>query len=528
MHGTWTIVRRMSRTRAAVVVLLVAAMMLMAACGADRPSTGAAVKESVAVDENTEHTAGITENATPSGAGNDSATTAGTAAEGALNNGDLTGRAGSDGAVKDGDAPSLDGEAVTAVGLGPGDELPAEVAAAYNRLGMLIFRQLLAQEASQAADVSTGGGGHSVFISPVSIALALGMAFNGAAGETEAAMAEAMQLTDLLRQGVTREELNAANLALLRQWTEAASEPAKGDGAGGRGVRLDIANSVWHRQELTFNPPFLQENERFYRAFVAALDFGAPDSVDIINKWVNDATNGLVPTVVDRLDEDQIMMLVNAVYFKGDWTTPFDARLTRDMPFHSASGGSRDVPMMYRDGRIEYFEDGFQAVRLPYGDDGRLAMYVFLPPADADFYEFAVGLTPEAMADAFRRFTPAQGEVLLPRMELAYKANLNQALTALGMGVAFDAGAADFGRMRPANETRNIYVGDVIHRSVLKVDEEGAEAAGVTSVDFRVTSLPVYDFRFQADRPFVVVIRDDATGALLFVGAVTDPGSVSR
>src|SRR5690606_4196841 len=166
MHGTWTIVRRMSRTRAAVVVLLVAAMMLMAACGADRPSTGAAVKESVAVDENTEHTAGITENATPSGAGNDSATTAGTAAEGALNSGDLTGRAGSDGAVKDGDAPSLDGEAVTAVGLGPGDELPAEVAAAYNRLGMLIFRQLLAQEASQAADVSTGGGGHSVFISP--------------------------------------------------------------------------------------------------------------------------------------------------------------------------------------------------------------------------------------------------------------------------------------------------------------------------------------------------------------------------
>ena len=142
------------------------------------------------------------------------------------------------------------------------------MAAAYNRLGMLIFRQLLAQEASQAADVSTGGGGHSVFISPVSIALALGMAFNGAAGETEAAMAEAMQLTDLLRQGVTREELNAANLALLRQWTEAASEPAKGDGAGGRGVRLDIANSVWHRQELTFNPPFLQENVRFYRALV--------------------------------------------------------------------------------------------------------------------------------------------------------------------------------------------------------------------------------------------------------------------
>ena len=217
------------------------------------------------------------------------------------------------------------------------------------------------------------------------------------------------------------------------------------------------------------------------------------------------------------------MLLLNAVYFKGDWTAPFDPQQTRDMPFYRPSGDSRPVPMMYQDGRFGYFEDGFQAVRLPYGDDERLAMYVFLPPRGADFYEFSASLDYETLADAFSRFVPGHGEVLLPRMDVSYKTRLNAALQELGMGIAFDPGRADFSRLHPAG-SRNIYISDVIHQSVLKVDEEGTEAAAVTSVDFRVTSLPVYDFRFQADRPFVVVIRDDATGALLFVGAVVDPG----
>lgn len=398
----------------------------------------------------------------------------------------------------------------------PADEVPDEeltvelnpdVVAAHNRLGMLVFQQLVSQQPGDATE--------SIFLSPTSIALALSMAWNGADGDTEAAMAGALQLADALGGDLTRADIHAANLALLQELADTD-------------VRLDIANSIWYREELAFNPEFLRENERFYRALVSRLDFKAAESVDIINRWVSDTTQGLIPSVVEQLDDDQIMMLVNAVYFKGDWTTPFDAHLTRDMPFYAAAGDSRNVPMMYREGRIEYFEDGFQAVRLPYGDEERLAMYVFLPPADVDIHDFTADFTYETLTDTFARFAPARGEVLLPRMDIAYKANLNEPLRALGMGVAFDAGAADFGRMRPAGETRNIYIGDVIHQSVLKVDEEGTEAAAVTSVDFRVTSLPMYDFRFQADRPFVVVIRDDATGALLFVGAVTDPGATNH
>lgn len=442
---------------------------------------------------------------------------------------------------------------------------------------------------------SAAAAGRNVFISPVSIALALNMAWNGAAGETERAMAQALQLARLVHQngtsghgadadpnrdnlGPSRAAINAANLALL-------------DALAGTDVRLDIASSIWYRLGITPNPAFLEDNEHYYRASVAALDFGAAESVHVINRWVRDATQGLIPSVLEQLEEDQVLLLINAVYFKGAWSTPFDARLTRDMPFHRMGGESRIVPMMYRNGQFDYFEGvgrsddvghfesigqvgdvaysenvrymgdvrymrdvrymedvrypedvgymegGFQAVRLPYGESKRLAMYVFLPPEGVGLFEFAASLDHETLANVFGRFTPRHGEVFLPRIDISYKANLNDALRALGMGVAFDPGAADFSRMLqgtgPASASEgaaapgasNVYIGDAIHQSVLKVDEEGTEAAAVTSIDFRLTSVPVYDFRFQADRPFVVVIRDDATGALLFVGAITDPGT---
>lgn len=411
-----------------------------------------------------------------------------------------------------------------------GDEAPveliADVVAAHNRLGMLVFQQLL-----PPSDSAHGGNNDSVFISPTSIALALSMAYNGADGKTAEAMAEALQLAELLQGGLSRDALNNANLVLLQALTDGASgDPGASRGTGPADdtdapqVRLDIASSIWYRRELAFNQAFVQDNARFYRALVTGLDFSTPDSVDTINRWVSDATEGLIPTVIDRLDDDLIMMLINAVYFKGEWTTPFEERRTRDMPFQTVSGDRVTVQMMYRAGRIDYYKGDFQAVRLPYGDDERLAMYVFLPPVDEDFFEFARRFTYDDMAASFGRFAPAEGELYMPRLDISYKSKLNDALKALGMGIAFDGGAADFGRMRPAGETRNVYISDVIHQSVLKVDEKGTEAAAVTSVDFRVTSLPVYDFTFKADRPFIAVIRDDVTEALLFVGAIVHPG----
>lgn len=382
--------------------------------------------------------------------------------------------------------------------------IPALVQA-HNRLGMLLFAHLLGGESALA---------ENVFISPTSIALALSMAYNGADGATAEAMAEAMQAGAL-----GRELVNLSSLALLQSLAGAES-----DDSAGLGVQLDIANSIWHRDDVAVRKDFLQGNERFYQAFVSGLDFAAPSSVDAINGWVNDATHGLIPSVVEQLDPDLVMMLINAVYFKGDWTTPFNAAATRDMPFHLVDGNEAVLPMMYRSGMMGYYADErMQAVRLPYGDDERLAMYVFLPHADVDFAAFSQTLTLADLELAFGGFSERNGELLLPRMDLRYKAKLKEALGALGMDIAFSPGQAEFGRMLEGNGGRSLYLGDVLHQTVLKVDEEGTEAAAVTSIDVRLTSLPVYHFRLTVDRPFVLAIRDDSTGALLFVGAITDP-----
>src|SRR5690606_41051505 len=135
------------------------------------------------------------------------------------------------------------------------------------------------------------------------------------------------------------------------------------------GARLDFATSIWYRQEFALNPAFVEETQRYYRARISALDFAAPESVDVINRWVSDATRGLIPAVVDQLDEEQIMLLLNAVYFKGDWTAPFDPQQTRDMPFYRPSGDSRPVPMMYQHHRHGKPRDGIKAGRQPHADE---------------------------------------------------------------------------------------------------------------------------------------------------------------
>lgn len=413
----------------------------------------------------------------------------------------------------------------------PADVTP-RVVEAHNRFGMLLLEQLLSD-----ADVDDP----NVVISPISIALALSMAYNGAGGQTAQAMADAMQLSPLLRDGLSRADVNGANLALLQALHDAVElaggggtgDPSAGrgtaDGASGvdeaeAGVRLNIANSLWHRLDFQLNERFLQDIERFYRAVVEGLDFAQPDSIRRINGWVSRATEGLIPSVVDQLDDDVVVLLINAVYFKGSWTTPFNKEATRPEPFHLSDGNSIEVPMMRRTGRVAYYEnEALQAVRLPYGDDERLAMYLFLPRGSQTVTDLVQHLTREGMSELVPRFAPAHGQVMIPRLDVSYSAKLKGVLSALGMGAAFQGGSADFSPMLPEGAPRNVYMNDVIHRSVLKVDEEGTEAAAVTSIEFRVTSMPAFDFAFRADRPFVLAIRDDETAALLFVGAIVNP-----
>jgi serpin B len=356
---------------------------------------------------------------------------------------------------------------------------------------------------------NTCGAGktENVFVSPLSVSVALSMALNGGAGKTADEMAALLGVS-----GVGLDELNGSMAEL-----ETALENA--DSA----VALTIANSLWLRKGFELQPDFLRVNTEFYRAETASLDFSDPGAPAVINGWVARSTRGLIDTIVDGISGETMLYLINAIYFKGRWQNEFEKSLTEDGAFHLAGGGEKEIPMMSRSGSYRYGEDAsLQVVRLPYGG-GRIAMYVFLPRS-ADGLAGVLDTLDERAFDRWAgELRSRDGDVSIPRFKIAYECALASALKAMGMKSAFDARAADFSAM----SDRDLYISEVKHKAVVDVNEEGTEAAAVTSIEMRVTSAlaPMDRFSFVADRPFFFVIRDDATGALLFMGTLYDPES---
>jgi serine protease inhibitor len=349
----------------------------------------------------------------------------------------------------------------------------------------------------------------NVFVSPTSVALALSMAYNGANGTTRSAMNQALQLN-----GLSLAALNQSNLA-LKTVLETA-DPA---------VRLNIANSLWARQGMTFNADFLQRNQDFYQAEVATLDFRQPESVGRINGWVKTKTQGKIPQIVDRLKPEDVMYLINAVYFKGDWSVPFAKSATKSHPFTLADGKTKSVPMMSRRDRLSYYETPqFQAVRLPYGQ-GRWSMYLFMPSKNSNLAAFRQTLTAANWQTWMSRFQMENGLVKLPKFKSDYEVELKSALTALGMGVAFDPDKADFGNLWPAGPAPSSSIDHVKHKTFVEVNESGTEAAAVTSIGIVATSaqIPTQPFEMILDRPFFCAIRDNETGTILFMGQIQNP-----
>lgn len=376
------------------------------------------------------------------------------------------------------------------------DSLERLVPEQNNRFGFKLFQELYNND-------------ENIMISPVSIAMALHMAYNGAASETGKAMADVLQIS-----GIDLETLNASNLALL--YNLKTADPK---------VRLEIANSLWARESFTLEPGFLKRIEDYYQAQVAGLDFNNPEAAGIINKWVSDNTQGLIKEIVQApIDPLTVMFLINAVYFKGTWTRQFNKNATRDGDFYPAFGSPIKVPMMNQNGSYEYLETRqFQAVRLPYGEEGRLAMYIFLPAENSDLDRFLQDLTWETWQNHLADFKRMPGTISLPRFTLEFENSLANALKALGMDIAFAPGLADFSLMTPANVLGDLFISDVKHKTFISVDEEGTEAAAVTSVEVMVTSAPMEDFRMVVNRPFFYAIHDRETGAILFMGTVQNP-----
>lgn len=370
-----------------------------------------------------------------------------------------------------------------------------QLAMANTRFGFKLFSQIYRQQTDR-----------NLFISPTSVSIALSMAYNGAAGETQQAMARTLEL-----EGMSLAEINQGNSA-LKSALETANE----------NVKLTIANGLWTQSGEELQAQFVENAQQFYQAEVEELDFSDPSAPTAVNAWVDRQTNGKIPEIVDRLPPETQLLLVNAIYFKGKWSRPFLVRSTQDRPFTRLNGQQKQHPLMSQTGEYRYLQNEvFQAVHLPYGENGNIGLYVFLPKPEIGLSGFVDRLTLETWNRWIEQFGWQPGSIKLPRFQLEYEITLNETLKALGMEIAFDSDRADFSGMKIPPP--KLAIDRVKHKTFVEVNEEGTEAAASTSVGIVATSLPPEPFELTVDRPFFCAIRDERTGTILFLGTIVDP-----
>ncbi|OQY03661.1 MAG: hypothetical protein B6I20_04650 [Bacteroidetes bacterium 4572_117] len=341
-------------------------------------------------------------------------------------------------------------------------------------------------------------------ISPLSVSLALSMAYNGADKETKTAMENTLQLT-----GLSTDEININN----KQLSEALM------GVDGR-VDFNIANSIWYKENFSVLPDFITTNENFYNAEVRALDFGNSNSADVINNWVADKTNDKIIKIVDNIPSNIVMYLINAIYFKGNWKYQFDKSDNQDLPFYLTNGTTKTVEMMKQTADLKTMaNDDFYLVELEYGQ-GNFVMDLFLPNDDKNVLDIINSLDNDNWNSWMNSLSGAhETTIVLPPFKFEYEQLLNEALASMGMGIAFDENQSDFSKINTDNQ---LFISEVKHKTFIELNEKGTEAAAVTSVSFGITSVgPGGEIIF--DKPFMFAIREVSTGAILFLGVLENP-----
>jgi len=352
----------------------------------------------------------------------------------------------------------------------------------------------------------------NLFYSPYSISLALAMTYAGARGETAQQMADTLQF--LLDQDKLHPAFNWLDAELAKRGEGAA-------GKDGEGFRLNIVNAIWGQKDYEFLSAFLDVLAENYGAGLRILDFitETEKSRLTINDWVSDQTEGRIEDLIPQgaIDALTRLVLTNAIYFNAAWAYPFDDDMTADGPFYLLDGGQVTVPMMKQTESFGYTEgEGYQAVELPY-DGGELSMVILLPEA-GNFEAFEEGLQAQQVCDIISSLQATQIGLNMPKFEFDSEFNLKDTLADMGMPIAF-TGDADFSGM---TGNRELSISDVVHKAFVAVDEAGTEAAAATAVIMKLTAAPE---QVTIDRPFIFLIRDIDTGAILFVGRVLNPGA---
>jgi serpin B len=369
-----------------------------------------------------------------------------------------------------------------------------------NAFGLNLFREI----------DRAGKADENIFISPLSASMALGMTANGARTTTLEAMMNTLGFS-----GLSMYEMNSSYRSIIEMLTGLDPETV-----------FEIANSIWYREGRVFRQEFLDTCGTYFDAVVRPLDFSADGAADTINAWVEDKTHGKIDEIIEPpIGSTVVMYLINAIYFLGSWTYEFDPDLTSEAPFYLPDGSSLTCSIMQRPGEEEKCEymylsnASFQAVDLPYGD-GWYGMTVFLPAYGVGIDSLIGELTIENWDAWMAGFEEDEGTLYLPRFEIEYDLLMNDALISLGMGIAFDPAGADFTGMR---DEGGLWINRVIHKTYVKVDEEGTEAAAVTAVEMVETS--VGSFVMRVDRPFIFAIREKHSGTILFIGKIVNPGA---
>ncbi len=374
------------------------------------------------------------------------------------------------------------------------DEKSAQLVEADNAFGLELFQQIRENSDEE-----------NLMISPLSVSVALAMAYNGAGSETKSEMEKVLKLN-----GLTKEQINASYEKLISALQSLDEE-----------VVFELANAIFYAEGFSVKQGFLDINRQIYDAEVEALNFNDPASVDIINGWVAEKTHDKIEKIIEQLNPLDRMVLLNAIYFYGTWTNKFDEEGTHNLSFRKTDGTTLEVPMMSKLEKLLYKENTlFKAIKMPYGN-GQYNMVVMLPVGSNSSQDIIDVLTIANWNSWMATFEMAERvKITMPRFKYAFETSLKDVLKNLGMEKAFLPNKADFSGI--SNE--DLYISEAIHKSYIDVNETGTEAAAVTGLVFATTSMeqnpPV---SFYVDRPFVYAITENDTGAILFIGEVNHP-----
>lgn len=366
-----------------------------------------------------------------------------------------------------------------------------EVISSSNQFGIELFTRTAVDEDG------------NLMLSPLSASVALTMALNGSGGDTYDQIREMLGYP----ADLTLTEINQAYKGLVSQLLTVDPK-----------VTLTLANALFYRLGFAVKPPFLNTMASDFDAHVEGLNFELPSAIDVINGWASDNTNGKIPTVIDQITAETVMFLMNALYFKGDWTYQFKVSETQNRPFYLDNGSQISVPTMAGNVMaMRHFGSGFRAIELPYGQTN-FSMVVIVPNTTlTDFYpQFTPEVWQEITDGLDGQTQRVKTMVTMPKFEFDYEKMLNDQLQSLGMIDAFLPFGANFSGI----SDQDIYISFVKQNTFVKVDEKGTEAAAVTTIGFEVVSLPP---SFDANKPFIFAIRERTTNTLLFIGSVLNP-----